>query len=172
MSADAQPNPKQRANVAYPPEPPIGRDKAAVGALVSAKACAAADGFLQSSRCRFQELLAGSDMGRNRSSSAWKNIGSSEMIPAPSRSDSPLETSGSFSAWCVEIGPARISTMESPHVMGANVSSGEPSRVDCRTPVDSTGAALSQQVSLDHTKAQRVATDSSVRVTISRNNGS
>ncbi|KAK5971806.1 Zinc finger and Nuclear hormone receptor domain containing protein [Trichostrongylus colubriformis] len=33
MSADAQPNPKQRANVAYPPEPPIGRDKAAVGAL-------------------------------------------------------------------------------------------------------------------------------------------
>ncbi|EYC13521.1 hypothetical protein Y032_0043g761 [Ancylostoma ceylanicum] len=36
MSADAQPNPKQRANVAYPPEPPIGlpaRDKATVGAL-------------------------------------------------------------------------------------------------------------------------------------------
>lgn len=89
---------------------------------------------------------------------------------SPSRSDSPLETSGSFSAWCVEIGPARISTMESPHVMGANVSSGEPSRVDCRTRVDSTGAALSQLVSLDHTKAERVATDSSVRVTISRNN--
>lgn len=38
MSADAQPNPKQRANAAYPPEPPIGlptRDKATVGALVS-----------------------------------------------------------------------------------------------------------------------------------------
>ncbi|KHJ83609.1 zinc finger, C4 type [Oesophagostomum dentatum] len=38
MSADAQPNPKQRANIAYPPEPPIGlptREKATVGALVS-----------------------------------------------------------------------------------------------------------------------------------------
>ncbi|CAJ0602365.1 unnamed protein product [Cylicocyclus nassatus] len=36
MSADAQPNPKQRANIAYPPEPPIGlptREKAIVGAL-------------------------------------------------------------------------------------------------------------------------------------------
>ncbi|KAK6747712.1 hypothetical protein RB195_000732 [Necator americanus] len=36
MSADAQPNPKQRANVAYPPEPPIGlptHGKATVGAL-------------------------------------------------------------------------------------------------------------------------------------------
>uniref|UniRef100_A0A1I7X740 Uncharacterized protein n=1 Tax=Heterorhabditis bacteriophora TaxID=37862 RepID=A0A1I7X740_HETBA len=37
MSADAQPNPKQRANEALPPKPPFPREKAAVGALVSRK---------------------------------------------------------------------------------------------------------------------------------------
>ncbi|EPB80108.1 Ligand-binding domain of nuclear hormone receptor [Ancylostoma ceylanicum] len=99
MSADAQPNPKQRANVAYPPEPPIGlpaRDKATVGALVSVVGPVSSQSA--SIRASFSASCAGIEPALISTTASPRVMDASASSGGPSRAASPTPVASTADA--------------------------------------------------------------------------